>query len=100
LLAESIGNGIRQYVKKVLELPELEDKYSTRQRNILDGIVDLCVNGAGNDGRTVWSAFNGVTHYVTHNYGRSADSRLRANWYGEGKRLTDRAYSLALQLAG
>jgi phage/plasmid-like protein (TIGR03299 family) len=91
--------GIRQYIKLVLELPESESDYSTRQRNILEGIVDLCVNGAGNDGRTVWSAFNGVTHYVTHHYGRSADSRLRANWYGEGKRLTDRAYSLALQLA-
>ena len=91
--------GIRQYVKLVLELPENESTYSTRQQNILDGIVELCVNGVGNDGRTVWSAFNGVTHYVTHSYGRNADSRLRANWYGEGKRITDRAFALALQLA-
>lgn len=89
--------GIRVYVKKVLELPESE--LSTRQTNILDGIIDLCINGKGNDGRTVWSAYNGVTHYVTHSYGRNADSRLRANWYGEGKKLTDRAYAIALQLA-
>lgn len=100
LIASGIDRtGIRQYVKKVLELDDSENEYSTRQRNILDGIVDLCLNGTGNDGRTVWSAYNGVTHYVTHFYGRNADSRLRANWYGDGKRLTDRALSLALQLA-
>jgi phage/plasmid-like protein (TIGR03299 family) len=90
---------IRLYVKKVLELTDDETNYSSRQRNILDSIVDLCVNGVGNDGRTVWSAYNGVTQYVTHFYGRSADSRLRANWYGEGKRISDRAFSVALQLA-
>ena len=91
---------VRKYVKTVLELTDNEDEYSTRQRNILDGVVGLCLRGTGNDGATVWSAYNGVTEYVTHHYGRNADSRLRANWYGEGKRLNDRAYSLALQMAG
>lgn len=90
---------IRQYVKKVLELADDESNYSTRQRNILESVIDLCVNGVGNDGRTAWSAYNGVTQYVTHHYGRNADSRLRANWYGEGKRLSDRAFAVAMQLA-
>jgi phage/plasmid-like protein (TIGR03299 family) len=91
---------LRKYVKMVLELADDEKEYSTRQKNILDGVVELCVNGVGNDGKTAWSAYNGVTHYVTHSYGRNADSRLRANWYGEGKRIADRAFALALQLAG
>jgi hypothetical protein len=65
----------------------------------LADVVDLCRYGVGNDGSTAWSAYNGVTHYVTHQYGRNADSRLRANWYGEGRRMNDRAFSLALQMA-
>jgi len=40
-----------------------------------------------------------VTHYVTHHYGRNADTRLRANWYGAGKEMTNRAFKLALELA-
>jgi phage/plasmid-like protein (TIGR03299 family) len=91
---------IRRYVKAVLELVDDETGYSARQRNILENVVSLCVNGVGNDGQTAWSAYNGVTHYTTHVYGRNADSRLRAAWYGAGKRINDRAFAVALQLAG
>jgi phage/plasmid-like protein (TIGR03299 family) len=90
---------IRKYVKLVLELEDNEEKLSARQRNILDNVVSLALHGVGNDGRTAWSAYNGVTQYLTHEYGRNADSRLRANWYGEAKRVNDRALTLALQLA-
>ena len=90
---------IRKYVKLVLELEDNEEKLSARQRNILDNVVALALTGVGNDGRTAWSAYNGVTQYLTHEYGRNADSRLRANWYGEAKRVNDRALTLALQLA-
>lgn len=90
---------VRRYVKLVLELPEDEHTLSSRARNTLGDVIDLCRHGVGNDGKTVWSAYNGVTHYVTHQYGRNADSRLRANWYGEGRRINDRAFALALQLA-
>lgn len=90
---------IRKYVKLVLELEDDETKLSSRQRNILDNVVALALHGVGNDGRTAWSAYNGVTQYLTHEYGRNADSRLRANWYGEAKRVNDRALTLALQLA-
>jgi phage/plasmid-like protein (TIGR03299 family) len=90
---------IGKYVKLVLELEDDETKLSSRQRNILDNVVALALHGVGNDGRTAWSAYNGVTQYLTHEYGRNADSRLRANWYGEAKRVNDRALTLALQLA-
>lgn len=70
-----------------------------RQRNILENVVDLCGNGVGNDGRTVWSAYTGLTQYVTHAYGRNVDCRLRGAWYGEGRRINDRAFAVALQLA-
>ncbi|HEY2411580.1 MAG TPA: DUF932 domain-containing protein [Pirellulaceae bacterium] len=90
---------MRRYVKLVLDLPEDEKSLSGRARNTLADVVNLCRYGVGNDGRTAWSAYNGVTHYVTHQYGRNPDSRLRANWYGEGRRMNDRAFGLAVQLA-
>jgi hypothetical protein len=65
---------LRQYVRKVLELPEDEKAWSGRAKNTLADIVELARRGRGNDGRTVWSAYNGVTHYITHAYGRNADS--------------------------
>jgi len=70
---------IRRYVKLVLELPEDETALSGRARNTLADVVELCRRGVGNDGKTAWSACNGVTHYITHQYGHSADSRLPAN---------------------
>ena len=90
---------LRKYVKIVLELPEDEKAISTRQKNIVDEIVKLCVSGVGNDGKSAWSAYNGLTQYVTHNYGRTAENRLRAAWYGEGRKLIDRGLEVALQLA-
>lgn len=90
---------LRQYVRLVLELPEDDRTWSGRARNTLADIVNLAIMGKGNEGRTAWDAYNGVTHYITHQYGRNADSRLRANWYGAGKTMNERALSLALQLA-
>jgi phage/plasmid-like protein (TIGR03299 family) len=90
---------LRRYVKLVLELPDDESALSARARNTLADVVELARRGVGNDGRTAWSAYNGVTHYITHQYGHTADSRLRANWFGEGRRMNDRALNLALQLA-
>lgn len=90
---------LRRYVRLVLELPEDEKTWSGRARNTLADIVNLARMGKGNQGRTAWDAYNGVTHYITHQYGRSADSRLRANWYGAGRAMNERALSLALQLA-
>lgn len=90
---------LRRYVKLVLEYPEEEIALSTRKQNILENVINLCVNGVGNDGKTAWSAYNGITHYTTHVYGRTPDSRLTSNWYGHGKTLSNRAFELALQLA-
>jgi phage/plasmid-like protein (TIGR03299 family) len=90
---------LRRYVRLVLELPENDDAIKTRSANIMDGIIELCRTGIGNDGQTVWSAYNGVTEYITHHRGRNAETRLQGAFYGEGRALNDRALSLALQLA-
>lgn len=94
------ADDIRNYVKLVLEVKEGEGgKIHAITQKRIDQIVNLCVSGVGNDGATAWSAYNGITHYVTHEQGKTADTRLRSNWYGTGKGLTDRAFTLALALA-
>jgi hypothetical protein len=40
-----------------------------------------------------------VTQFISHERGHNADSRLRANWYGEGRKMNDRAFNLAMTLA-
>ena len=90
---------LRRYVKLVLGAARGRNGLSGRARNTLADVVELCRRGVGNDGKTAWSAYNGVTHYVTHQYGHTADSRLRANWYGAGRRMNDRASAWRLQLA-
>jgi phage/plasmid-like protein (TIGR03299 family) len=47
---------------------------------------------------TAWQAYNAVSEYVTHNYGRTTDSRLNAQWFGESAKLNDRALELALAM--
>lgn len=94
------ADDLRKYVKLVLEVEDKDSDIHAITAKRIDRIIALCTEGEGNDGKTAWSAYNGVTHYVTHEAGKTADTRLRANWYGAGKVLTDRAFKLALALAG
>ena len=93
------ADDLRKYVKLVLEVPADDSEISAQTSKRIDRIIALCTGGEGNDGKTAWSAYNGVTHYITHEYGKTPDSRLRANWYGAGKAMGQRAFELALQLA-
>src|SRR5262245_30684624 len=92
---------LRRYVARVLEAG---DKPGARLANIMEGITGLVEAGAGNDGArvrgTYWAAFNGVTHWLSHERGLSPDGRLNSLWFGDGARLNDRALSVALEMAG
>jgi hypothetical protein len=90
---------VRRYVKLVLELPDDENAGQAAPAIRWPTSSIFARYGKGNDGKTIWSAYNGVTQYITHEYGHNADSRLRANWYGKGRKMNDRAFTLALQLA-
>ena len=48
---------------------------------------------------TVWQAYNAVTEYITHDYGRSDDSRLQAQWFGATATMGKKALDLALAAA-
>lgn len=91
---------LKQYVKMVFEMPEAETDLSTRSKNKLEEIIQLCVSGAGNTGETVWDGFNGVTDYLSHVASRNDENRFHSVMLGKGKEIGERAFSLALQLAG
>lgn len=101
------------YVRLVFEQPTREQieesrktgkelKISTRMSNIIDTVLDLSINadGAAMAGNTVWGAYNAVTNYITHKRGRSQESRLAAQWFGDGAKINQRAMDLAVQMAG
>lgn len=48
---------------------------------------------------TMWGAFNAATEYVTHDAGRSADTRQASNWFGPGAKRTSAALDLAVAFA-
>jgi phage/plasmid-like protein (TIGR03299 family) len=93
---------LRRYVKRVLRV-EGEQDISTRTTNIVEEIVRLAEAGRGNDlpsiRGTYWSAYNGVSEWLTHNRGRSEDSRLNSLWFGDGASLNRHALEVALDMA-
>ncbi len=46
-----------------------------------------------------WQLFNGVTYYVDHQMGRTADNRMTSAWFGSGATKKQDAMELALEMA-
>ena len=101
------------YVRLVFEQPTVAQveatigqdkplKISTRMGNIIDAVVDLADNGDGAAmaGQTAWGAYNAVTAYITHKRGNNQQSRLNAQWFGDGAKMNQRALNLAVEMAG
>lgn len=93
---------VRQYVYRVLEIED-ESKASTRIKNIAQEIIDLTETGRGNDlpsiRGTLWSAYNGVSEFLSYNRGRNADTRLDSLWFGDSAALNKSALDIALEMA-
>jgi hypothetical protein len=92
---------LRRYVQRVLDAPE---EPGARLRNTIERVTELFEAGAGNAtsyvSGTWWAAYNGLTEWLSHERGRTADSRLNSLWYGDGAALNARALSVALDMAG
>lgn len=97
-LAKRQVRNIEKYVLDVLKWPESEEK----KPQALSHIVNLFKSGRGQENPkvrgTMWAAYNGVTEWVDHQRGREG-TRLEAAWYGEGKRIKQRALEIATGLA-
>jgi len=94
---------LRRYVKKVLKVED-DQEGSTRLKNIMEEIVGLAEAGRGNELASVrgtfWTAYNGVSEWLTYNRGNSQGNRLNSLWFGDSASLNCRALETALVMAG
>jgi len=93
---------LRSYVKRVLKVQDDQDA-GTRMKNIIDEIIGLAEAGRGNDlpsvRGTLWTAYNGVSEWLTYNRGHTQDSRLNSLWFGDGAAMNRQALETALAMA-
>ncbi|MDH4203324.1 MAG: DUF932 domain-containing protein [Phycisphaerae bacterium] len=97
-LAKRQVKNIDRFIGDVLKMP-IDAKEPPRA---LNNIVQLFESGKGQDNPkvkgTYWAAYNAVTEWVDHQRGRDG-TRLEAAWYGEGRRLKQRALEVATKMA-
>lgn len=93
---------LQKYIKLVLGAKENEE-ISTRKKNIMDNIVRMAISGIGQSGDerdlSYWTAYQGVTEYVTHVAGRTEENRFISGNFGLNAKLNQHALDLAIQLA-
>lgn len=91
---------LKRYVRIIWNHdPDDEDACKT----ILPKIEELVECGAGNDRAGVrgtwWAAYNGVTEYLSHQRGSSAEKRLDSLWFGSGVNMNRKALEVGLEMA-
>lgn len=88
------------YYKKLF--PTSEKKNSAGKVSPAVGrLIELYETQPGADigSGTMYPAFNSVTHYIDHEAGRAAHTRLQSAWYGPNKNKKVDAMKLALEYA-
>jgi phage/plasmid-like protein (TIGR03299 family) len=94
---------LRKYVRRVLKVED-DQEASSRLRNLLEEIARLAEAGRGNNlpsvRGTLWTAYNGVSEWLTYNRGRSEDNRLNSLWFGDSALTNRHALEVALDMAG
>jgi phage/plasmid-like protein (TIGR03299 family) len=93
---------LRRYVHKVLGVQD-DERPSTRTKTVLEEVLALCEAGKGNDQvavrGTYWSAYNGVTEWLSYQRGRSPANRLNSLWFGDSAAMNHKALQTALEMA-
>jgi phage/plasmid-like protein (TIGR03299 family) len=94
---------LRKYVRRVLKVED-DQEAGSRLRNLIGQVVGLAETGRGNNlpsiRGTYWSAYNGVSEWLTYRRGRSDDSRLNSLWFGDSALTNRHALGVALDMAG
>lgn len=105
LASKSINQAdLKKYIKMVFEFDGVEDKeISTRSKHIMEEVLQLCETGKGNNlpsvRGTYWSAYNGVTEYLSYVSGRNESNRLDSLWFGGAVKMNKSALDIAVQMA-
>ena len=91
---------IRRFVTVVIEAEPREDGtlHPVTERRV-DRMVELAFTGRGNRGESLWDAYNGVTEYLSHEAGRSDDTRVRSLWFGPSRAMSRRALEIGVSMA-
>lgn len=89
-----------RYVKIVFEVPEeFETKLAEkRASDLVNDVLARVYSGRGNDGGNLWSAYNGVTEFLSYSQGRTQETRLNSLWFGQSALVNQRAFETALDL--
>lgn len=91
------------YVRAVFPQTENDDgEVSTKSENKIQHIIDLTLAQPEYEmipamAGTFWNAYNGVTNYLSHEYGRNSDTRTDSILFGQSANVSKRALSLAMQ---
>lgn len=80
-----------------------DTEVSTKKENIIGEVINLIDTQKGLElvpaiRGTAWQAYNAVSEYVTHDYGRNADTRLQAQYFGDSAKLNTLALQNALTM--
>jgi len=88
-------------VEKFLDsiVGKITEETSTRKKNQRQDIEHLFTNGKGNNGKTAWDLYNGVTEYYDHHVNvNKPESALASSMFGSGAKQKSKAFDLALSL--
>jgi hypothetical protein len=93
-------NRLKEYLAQVYPEPKEESKIELVRRD-REWSEYFFNQGRGNRepgvAGTLWAAFNGVTEWLDHRKSRqNVNQRLNSLWYGEGARIKNRAFEIAL----
>lgn len=81
------------YIRKVF-VTETEEQLQKR----VDLIMPLFEGGQGNGQGSLWDLYNAVTEWLNYQRGKNQDTRLDSLWFGEGAKISDRAWGNAVKL--
>ncbi|MCR9292908.1 MAG: DUF932 domain-containing protein [bacterium] len=90
---------LREYARIIIEADKDDKEWTTGQKDKIGTIVGAAMEGRGNSGKNWWHAYNAVTEWVSWSKGSKKDNRLDSAWFGEGKRVSERALDLALEMS-
>lgn len=98
--------GQEAYIQNVFLTPdEISEKteVSGKKQAIVQNVIDLLDTQKGLElvpaiRGTAWQAYNAISDYVTHDYGRSEDSRFVGQFFGESAKINQKAFELALTM--
>ena len=88
---------------KIVEGEVLRDHDQSSHRNTKNRIEELIENGMGTDIKGVrgswWGTYNAVTEFFCHHKGRVLDNRIESVFYGDSKKKSKLALSIAMDMA-